>query len=56
MAERYRSDALAAVHETALGLTEAGVIAKPTMRSFDGMCLAPVEDFKPEDIHDPRVR
>ena len=59
MAKRYRSDALAAVHETALGLADAGVIAKQTMRSFDEMCLTPVEDFTPEnirDIRDPRAR
>ena len=56
MAKRYRSDALAAVHETALGLADAGVIAKQTMRSFDEMCLTPVEDFTPEEIQGLRVR
>ena len=56
MAKRYRSDALAAVHETAFGLADAGVIAKQTMRSFDEMCLTPVEDLTPEDIQGLRVR
>ena len=56
MAKRYRSDALAAVHETALGLAEAGVLAKQTMRGFDEMCLTPVEDLTPEQIRDLRVR
>ena len=56
MAKRYRSDALAAVHETALGLADAGVIAKQTMRSFDEMCLTPVEDLTPEEIQGLRVR
>ena len=37
MAKQYKSDALAAAHETALGLTEAGVMAKRTMRVFDEM-------------------
>jgi len=56
MAKRYRSDALAAVHETALGLTEAGIMAKQTMRSFDEICLTPVEDLAPEEIRDLRIR
>ena len=56
MAKRYRSEALAAVHETALGLTEAGIMAKQTMRSFDEMCLTPVEELAPEEIRDLRIR
>ena len=48
MAKRYKSDALAAAHETALGLTEAGVMAKRTMRVFDDLCLTPVEDMTPD--------
>ena len=39
MAKQYKSDALAAAHETALGLAEAGVMAKRTMRAFDDVCL-----------------
>ena len=50
MAKQYKSDALAAAHETALGLAEAGVTAKRTMRAFDEMCLTPVEDMTPEEI------
>ena len=50
MAKQYKSDALAAAHETALGLAEAGVMAKRTMRAFDEMCLTPVEDMTPEEI------
>ncbi len=56
MAERYGSDALAAVHETALGLAEAGVIDKRTMRAFDAMCLTPVEELTPEEIRQIRLR
>ena len=52
MRKKYRSDALAAVHETALGLAEAGAIEKRTMRSFDEMCLTPVEALTPEQIRD----
>ncbi len=56
MAKQYESDALAAAHETALGLTEAGVMAKRTMRVFDEMCLTPVEDMTPEAIRELRIR
>ena len=56
MARRYKSDALAAAHETALGLAEAGVMAKRTMRVFDEMCLTPVEDMTPEEIREIRMR
>ena len=56
MARQYKSDPLAAVHETALGLTEAGVMAKRTMRAFDEMCLTPVEDMTPEEIRGIRMR
>jgi len=56
MAKRYKSDALAAAHETALGLSEAGVMAKRTMRVFDEMCLTPVEDMTPEEIREIRMR
>ncbi|MDP6345280.1 MAG: DNA-binding transcriptional regulator [Alphaproteobacteria bacterium] len=56
MAKEYKSDALAAVHETALGLREAGVMAKRTMRAFDEMCLTPVEELAPEQIRQIRAR
>ena len=41
MSKQYKSDALEAVHETALGLHEAGVMDKTTMDTFDQMCLTP---------------
>ena len=56
MTKRYKSDALAAAHETALGLTETGVMAKRTMRAFDEMCLTPVEEMTPESIRELRLR
>lgn len=55
MAKQYKSDALASVHETALGLEEADVIAKQTMRAFDEMCLTPVEDLTPDEIREIRL-
>lgn len=56
MAKQYRSDALAAVHETAQGLREAGVMDKRTMKAFDEMCLTPVEPLSAEDIRAIRLR
>ena len=41
MPTQYKNDAMAAVHETAQGLADAGVVAKRTMRAFDEMCLTP---------------
>ena len=52
MAGRYRSGALAAAHETARGLAEAG---RP-MNGFDEMCLTPVEAMTPEKIRALRMR
>ena len=46
----YRSKAAAAIHETATGLYEAGVIDKRTMREFDESCLTPIRDFTPDQI------
>ena len=56
MAKQYKSDALAAVHETALGLTEAGAMAKQTMKAFDEMCLTPVEQMTAQEIRKLRLR
>ena len=46
MTRQYGSDVLASVHETALDMTEAGVMSKRTMKAFDEMCLTPVEDIR----------
>ena len=56
MPKQYMSGALAAVHEAALGLTEAGVMSKRTMKVFDEMCLTPIEDMAPERIREIRLR
>lgn len=56
MGKQYRSDALAAVHETALGLSEAGVMDKRTMKAFDEMCLTPVETLTSEQIRQIRIK
>ena len=55
-AKRCSGDALAAVHETASNLNAAGLLDKQTMRTFDGLCLTPVEEFTPEQIVELRLR
>ncbi|MCY3671617.1 MAG: helix-turn-helix domain-containing protein [Alphaproteobacteria bacterium] len=56
MTKQYKSEALAAAHEAALGLAEAELMSKWTMRRFDEMCLTPVRDMTPEDIRALRLR
>jgi len=56
MGKQYKSDALAAVHETALGLHKAGAMDKRTLKEFDEMCLTPVEELTPEKIRKIRLR
>ena len=56
MAKRYRSNALAAVHETALDMSEAGVMTKRTMKAFDRMCLTLVEPLTARQIRQIRRR
>ncbi|WMW64622.1 DNA-binding transcriptional regulator [Nitratidesulfovibrio liaohensis] len=50
MTKTYKSDLLAAVHETAEALHAHGVIDKVTMKEFDDSCLAPVDGITPEEI------
>ena len=42
MTKQYRSRVLASVHETAEGLTGAGVMSKQTMREFDELPVRPL--------------
>jgi putative transcriptional regulator len=56
MKKQYRSRVLASVHETAEGLTAAGVMSKQTMREFDELCLTPVRPLSPEEIRELRER
>ena len=56
MPTQYKSDALAAVHETATGLADAGVMAQQTMKAFDDMCLTPVEELTADQIREIRLR
>jgi len=50
MSKKYRSDAMAAVHETMVALHEVGAIDKKTMRRFDAACLTPIRELRPEEI------
>ena len=56
MGKKYRSNALAAVHETTVDLYEAVVIAKQTMKEFDEICLTPVEKLTAKEIRQIRMR
>lgn len=53
---RYRSDALAAIHETAHDLHDAKAMDKRTLRRFDVLCLTPVEPLAAEEIRALRLR
>ena len=54
--KKYRSNALAAIHETMEALHDVGAIDKPTMREFDASCLTPVQALAPDDIKAIRAR
>lgn len=54
--KQYRSAIMAAVHETAEGLHEAGAMTKRTMRQFDQLCLTPVRVLRPREIRALRLR
>ena len=50
MIKTYKNNILAAVHETASGLRDAGLVDKRTMRRFDELCLTPIHSLSPEEI------
>lgn len=56
VSKRYKSEALAAIHETMEGLHAGGVIDKQTMRRFDDACLTPIRPLKPKEIKAIRER
>lgn len=56
MVKKYKSEAMAAIHETMEGLFEAGAIDKQTMREFDDACLTTVEPIAPDEIRAIRER
>lgn len=56
MSIKYRSDALAAIHETMEALHEIGATTKQTMHEIDDACLTPVQAMTPEEINALRMR
>lgn len=56
MSKTYRSDALAAIHETASDLHDAGIMEKRTLRKFDDLCLTPVRPMSAQEIRTLRER
>ena len=50
MSRKYKSEAMAAIHEMMADLHAGGVIDKQTMRHFDEACLTPIRPLKPEEI------
>ena len=56
MCKRYKSDAMAAIHETMEALHAGGVIDKQTMRRFDDACLTPIRPLRFEEIKAIRER
>ena len=47
---------LKAIHETAHGLHQAGVMDAVTLREFDALCLPPVKDYSAAQIKRLRQR
>ena len=56
MPKSYRSNAMAAIHETATDLHQAGALDQKTMRKFDALCLTPIEEMTPGKIRALRTR
>ncbi len=56
MAKKYRTDALAAIHETMEALRDIGAVGKQTMRQFDEACLTPIRVLTPAEIKALRNR
>lgn len=49
-AKTYESEVFAAIHETAVGMCDAGVIDKQPMWSFDHACLTPIHELTAAEI------
>ncbi len=56
MTKQYRSETMAAIHETAEGLHSIGLMDKQTMRRFDDACLTPVRSLSAAEIRSLRER
>lgn len=56
MTKKYKSQALAALHESMQGLHDIGLVDARTMRKFDLSCLTPIESMTPEEIAATRMK
>src|SRR5205807_476345 len=56
MSKKYRSEAMAAIHETMEALHAIGAIDKKTMRGFNDACLTSIRPLKPKQIKAIRER
>jgi putative transcriptional regulator len=56
MTKSYKSELLAAVHETMEAVQDVGGIDRRTMRRFDELCLTPVTPLSPDAIRALRER
>jgi len=56
MTKKFRSKAMAAIHETAEDLRRVGGMDQKTMHRFDVLCLTPIQTMTPEKIRALRAR
>ena len=56
MQNKYQSEIAAAVHDDMRDMFKLGVIDKQTMRTFDELCLVPVQPMTAEEIRTLRER
>jgi putative transcriptional regulator len=56
MRNKYQSEIAASVHEDMRDMFKIGVIDKQTMRTFDELCLVPVQPMTAEEIRALRER
>jgi putative transcriptional regulator len=56
MAKSYKSEALAAIHESMADLHKIGKLDSKTMREFDQTCLTPVLELSPATIRRIRTK
>lgn len=56
MSKKYKSEALAALHESLSELHDIGIIPAKTMREFDSSCLVDVKPMSPKKITEVRTK
>jgi putative transcriptional regulator len=56
MSRKYKSEALAALHESLSDLHKIGIVPAKTMKEFDKSCLVEVKPMSPEKILEVRTK